>query len=473
MAPSSEFPMLIDGSLVAGAASMPVVNPATGQVFTEAPDASAEQLDLVITAAKRAFPAWSERPIAERQGLLIKAAEAITAHTDELTALLTREQGKPLAAATAEIQASLGWFHYFAQMTPPVLVSEDSETRRVETRYVPLGVVCAISPWNFPVMLSCWKIVPALLAGNTVVLKPSPFTPLTMLRIGALLKDVFPAGVLNIITGGDTLGPKMTAHPGFAKISFTGSTATGKLVMQSASETMKRITLELGGNDAAIIMPDIDLDAVALKIFMGAFYNSAQVCTATKRLYVHEAIYDALRDRFVALAQAMKLGDGAEEGTVFGPIQNERQYRRVKALIEEARQQGLTIIEGPQGPQGGGYFVPITIVDNPPDDARVVTEEAFGPVLPLLKFSNVDDAIRRANASEFGLAGAVWSRDVHKAVEIASRLETGTVWINENLYLPPTAPFAGHKQSGLGVENGMDGLLQYMDPKTIYIPKAA
>lgn len=473
MAHPSKYPMLIDGALVAGAASIPVVNPATGQAFAEAPDTSDEELEHVVAAAGRAFPAWSGRPIAERQALLIKAAEAITAHTDELAALLTREQGKPLAAATAEIQASLGWFHYFAQMAPPVLVSEDSEARRVETRYTPLGIVCAISPWNFPVMLSCWKAVPALLAGNTVILKPSPFTPLTMLRIGAVLKDVFPAGVLNIITGGDALGPKMTAHPGFAKISFTGSTTTGKLVMQSASETMKRVTLELGGNDAAIIMPDIDLDATALQIFMGAFYNSAQVCTATKRLYVHEAIYDALRDRFVALAQAMKLGDGAEEGTVFGPVQNERQYRRVKALIEEAQQEGLTVIEGPQGPQGDGYFVPITIVDNPPDDARVVTEEAFGPVLPLLKFSDVDDVIRRANASEFGLAGAVWSRDVHKAVEIASRLETGTVWINENLYLPPPAPFAGHKQSGFGVENGMEGLLQYMAPKTMYIPKAS
>ncbi|WP_176590636.1 aldehyde dehydrogenase family protein [Sphingobium sp. EM0848] len=473
MADSSEYPMLIDGELVAGAATMTVVNPATGHPFAQAPDASEEQLECVVAAATRAFPAWSARPIGERQALLVKAAEVIAAHVDELAALLTREQGKPLAAAMAEIQASLGWFHYFAQMTLPVLVSEDSETRRVETCYVPLGVVCAISPWNFPVMLSCWKIVPALLTSNTVVLKPSPFTPLTMLRIGALLKDVFPAGVLNIITGGDMLGPKMTAHPGFAKISFTGSTATGKLVMQSASETMKRVTLELGGNDAAIVMPDVDLDEVAVKIFMGAFYNSAQVCTATKRLYIHEAIYDALRDRFVALAEIMKLGDGAEEGTVFGPIQNERQYRRVIALIEEARAQGLAVIQGPEGPDGDGYFVPITIIDNPSDDTRVVTEEAFGPVLPLLKFADVDDAIRRANASEFGLAGAVWSRDVDKAVEIAARLETGTVWINENLYLPPTAPFAGHKQSGLGIENGMDGLLQYTDPKTVYIPKTA
>jgi acyl-CoA reductase-like NAD-dependent aldehyde dehydrogenase len=468
---SAPSAMLINGQLTSSDRTLEIINPATGEVFARVPDASPKQLDDAVACARQAFAAWSACSIAERQALLKRAGEIIGAHAEELAAMLTREQGKPLAAALAEVNTSLGWFQYFSQATLPVLVSEDSPKRRVETHYVPLGVVCAISPWNFPVMLSCWKIAPALLAGNTIVLKPSPFTPVTMLRIAALLKDVFPAGVLNVITGGDDLGPQMTAHPGFAKISFTGSTATGKKVMQNAAATMKRITLELGGNDAAIVMPDVDVSAVALGIFMSAFYNVGQVCTATKRLYVHEMIYDELRDRMVAHANKMKLGNGAEQGTVFGPVQNRLQYERVCKLLEDAKARGLKLLQGPEGPRGG-YFVPITIVDNPPDDAPVVREEAFGPVLPMLKFKDVSEAIRRANASEYGLAGSVWCRDVQKAVEIANQLETGTVWINESLYLLPSAPFAGHKESGLGVENGVDGLLQYTNPKTVYIPKS-
>jgi acyl-CoA reductase-like NAD-dependent aldehyde dehydrogenase len=304
-----------------------------------------------------------------------------------------------------------------------------------------------------------------------MVLKPSPFTPLCTLKIGELFQDVFPAGVLNIITGGDQLGPQMTSHSGFAKISFTGSTATGKAVLASAAKDLKRVTLELGGNDAAIVMPDVDLDDVAQKIFFGAFFNTAQICVATKRLYVHESVYDGLRDRLAAIAQAVKVGDGAEQGTVLGPVQNKRQYERVMDLIDDARVSGLTLIEGANVPSGAGYFIPVTIVDNPPEDSRVVQEEAFGPVLPMLKFSNVDEVVARANDSEYGLAGAIWSKDEDKAIEIARRLETGTVWINQNLNLRPDTPFAGHKQSGFGIENGLEGLLEYMVPQSIYLAK--
>ena len=231
------------------------------------------------------------------------------------------------------------------------------------------------------------------------------------------------------------------------------------------------MTLELGGNDAAIVMPDVDLDDVAQKIFFGAFFNTAQICVATKRLYVHESVYDGLRDRLAAIAKAVKVGDGAEQGTVLGPVQNKRQYERVMNLIDDARTSGLTLIEGADVPQGGGYFIPVTIIDNPPEESRVVQEEAFGPVLPMLKFANVDDVLDRANASEYGLAGAIWSKDEDKAVEIARRLETGTVWINQNLNLRPDTPFAGHKQSGFGIENGMEGLLEYMVPQSIYVAK--
>ncbi len=274
----------------------------------------------------------------------------------------------------------------------------------------------------------------------------------------------------NHVDYGDALGPMMTAHPGFDKISFTGSTATGKRVMESASKDLKRVTLELGGNDAAIVMPDVNLDEVAQKIFFGAFFNTAQICVATKRLYVHEAVYEGLRDRLAGIARAVKMGDGAEQGTVLGPIQNKRQYERVLDLLEDAKKNELTLIQG-AAPEGSGFFIPVTIVDNPPEDSRVVQEEAFGPILPMLKFKDVDDVIDRANASEYGLAGAVWSKDVDKAVEIAHRMETGTVWINQNLNLRPDTPFAGRKQSGSGVENGMEGLLEYMAPQSVYIAR--
>ncbi|NWG53209.1 MAG: aldehyde dehydrogenase family protein [Hydrogenophilaceae bacterium] len=465
------YMMTIDGALTAGETTIDVINPATGAVFAAAPDCSKAQLDAAVEAAGRAFRTWRKTPIAERQALVAKAGDLLIANADEMARLLTREQGRPVDAAKIEIARAGAWMKGVAELTPPVHVLEDSPVQLVEVRYMPLGVVCAIAPWNFPVSQSMWKAAPALVAGNTVVLKPSPFTPLCTLKIGELFQSIFPPGVLNVISGGDALGPMMTSHPGFAKISFTGSTATGKSVMESASKDLKRLTLELGGNDAAIVLPDVDLDAVAPKIFFGAFYNSAQICVATKRLYVHEDIYDGLRDRLVAIANATKMGDGAEQGVMLGPIQNKRQFDRVMALLDEARKSGLVLLQS-AAPATGGYFVPVTIVDNPPEDSRVVREEAFGPILPMLKFSNIDDVIDRANASEYGLGGSVWSKDADKAMEIARRMETGTVWINQNLSLRPDAPFAGHKHSGFGVENGLEGLLEYMAPQAVHVARS-
>jgi len=466
----ADYVMTIDGQSVAGDALIDVVNPATGKTFATAPDCSKAQLDVAVAAAKRAFKTWRSTPIAERQAMVARAGDLLLAHAEEMGRLFTREQGRPVDAAAQEIQGAGMWMKAVAQMTPPVHVSEDSDTQLIETRYVPLGVVCAIAPWNFPVNLAMWKVAPALVAGNTMVLKPSPFTPLCTLKIGQLFSDVFPPGVFNVVSGGDDLGPMMTSHPGFAKISFTGSTATGKRVMESASKDLKRVTLELGGNDAAIVLPDVDLDAVAQKIFFGAFFNSAQICVATKRLYVHEDVYDGLRDRLAAIAGAIKMGDGAEQGTVLGPIQNKRQYDRVMGLLADAKANNLTLIQGSAVPEAG-FFVPVTIVDNPPEDSRVVQEEAFGPILPMLKFADIEDVIERANASDYGLAGAVWCKDIDKGMDIARRMETGTVWINQNLNLRPDTPFGGHKQSGAGVENGMEGLLEYMSPQSVYLAR--
>lgn len=466
------YEMTINGAGVASEKYIEVVNPATGETFAKVPDCSKEQLDDAVAAAQAAFKSWKNVPVEERKALLRKAGDALIENGKELSRLFTQEQGRPIDMAFQELEGGGQWLHAVAAMTPPVEVIEDSDTQFVETRYVPLGVVCAIAPWNFPVSMAIWKLAPALLAGNTIVVKPSPFTPLCTLKIGELFRDIFPPGVLNIITGGDALGPMMTSHPGFDKISFTGSTATGKLVMESASKDLKRLTLELGGNDAAIVMPDVDLDDVAQKIFFGSFFNTAQICIATKRLYVHESIYDDLRDRLAMIAKGVKVGDGSEQGTVLGPVQNRRQYDRVMNLMEDAKANDLTLIQGADIPDNGGYFVPVTIVDNPPEDSRVVQEEAFGPILPMMKFEDVDEVIDRANDSDYGLAGAVWSKDTDKAMEIARRIETGTVWINQNLILRPDTPFAGHKNSGFGAENGMKGLLEYMVPQSLYVAKA-
>lgn len=468
----ADFRMLIDGKLVDAEGRLDVVNPATARPFASCPRATDKYLDAAVASAKRAFETWRNTSIEDRRAMLRNAGDIIIANAKPLASLFTREQGRPVMLAEQEVLGAGQWFHATAALELPVDITEDSATRRIEVHHVPLGVVCGIVPWNFPLLLASWKIAPALLAGNTLVLKPSPFTPLCTLKVGELLRDVFPPGVLNIISGGDELGPMMTAHKGFAKISFTGSTATGKRVMESAARDLKRITLELGGNDAAIVMPDVDPDKVSQSLFMGAFFNSAQICVANKRLYIHDDIYDAVRDRMVAMAEGAAMGDGAEQGVMFGPIQNRPQFERVKSLIADAKANGLKLHQG-QAPTGEGYFVPITIVDNPPDESRVVTEEAFGPVLPLLRFRDVDDVIKRANATDYGLAGAVWSADIPKAQKIAAALETGTVWINQNLESTPLTPLTGHKHSGIGSENGVYGLREYTQPKAIYIPKSA
>lgn len=468
-----DFTLTIGGHAVSSTGRIDVVNPATGAAFASAPVAGAADVDDAVTAAREALPAWRRLGIEGRRDRLVALAAAIDDNASAFGSLFLKEQGRPAPLAEREIRAAADWLRAVAAQAIPVEIAEDSDTRRIEVHREPLGVICGIVPWNFPFLLAIWKIAPALLTGNTMVIKPSPFTPLCLLKLGELSRQILPPGVLNVISGDDALGPMMTAHPGFAKISFTGSTATGKRVMETASKDLKRVTLELGGNDAAIVMPDVDIDKVAQQIFFGAFYNSAQICIATKRLYIHADIYDALRDKLHELAKGAVVGDGAEQGVMFGPVQNAPQYRRVMALIDEARAEGLTLLEGAAVPEGGGYFVPLTLVDNPPENSRVVQEEAFGPVLPLLKFDDLDDVIARANDSEYGLAGAVWSENIAQAVDIAHRMETGTVWINQNLANGPHIPFAGAKQSGVGVENGLEGLLEFTQAKAIFIPKPA
>ena len=465
------LPMTINGVDAEAAATISVVNPATGDVLGTVPDAGEAELDAAIAAARAAFPAWSRLPYAERQAKVAAVGQVITDNAAELIRLLTQEQGKPVGQAEMEIGGAAQWAPAIASYEIPVEVLEDTPEHRVETRHVPIGVVGAISPWNFPVMLSVWKIAPALLAGNTMVLKPSPFTPFAVLRLAQLLRGVLPDGVLNVITGGDALGPLMTRHPGFDKISFTGSTATGRQVMASAAPTLKRVTLELGGNDAAIVLPDVDVPSTAEALFWSSFGNSGQICVATKRAYIHEDIYEPMKAALAAVAAAVPMGPASEHGSVLGPVQNKQQFQRVQGLIADCEANGYDLIRAGSAPTGNGYFVPVTFVDNPPETSRIVQEEQFGPVLPLLKFRDIDDVIDRANASDYGLAGSVWSDDEELALSIADRLETGTVWINEAQALTPFTVFGGHKQSGLGRENGLAGLLEFTNSKTVTIKR--
>jgi acyl-CoA reductase-like NAD-dependent aldehyde dehydrogenase len=311
-----------------------------------------------------------------------------------------------------------------------------------------------------------FKVPAALLSGNTVVLKPAATTPLSTLRLAELIKDILPAGVLNVIADANDLGGELTAHPDVRKISFTGSSATGAKVMAGAAAMLKRITLELGGNDAGIVLPDVDPKTAAPKIFQGAFQNSGQVCIAMKRLYVHESIYDAMCEELAALAEAAVVGDGLEQGTQLGPLQNKMQYERVKELIADARQHG-NIIAGGDAPDGPGYFIRPTIVRDITDGTRLVDEEQFGPVLPVIKFSDPEDALIRANASPYGLGGSIWSSDLDRAYDLAGRMDSGTVWINKHSELAPNIPFGGAKQSGLGVELGEEGLMEFTQLQVI------
>ena len=470
----TDYKNLIDGKMVDNGQWLEVLNPATEQVVGRVPSCGKEELDSAVAAARRAFTQWKKTTAEERQQVVQGIAAAIKENADELYRLLTSEQGKPHAQAQQEIYGAAGLAAAQSTLTLDDVVNQDDDTRLSRTRRVPVGVVGGIVPWNFPIMMAIQKIVPALVAGCTIVLKPSPFTPLTTLRVAELIKDVVPAGTVNIITGEDTLGPLITEHPDIDKITFTGSTATGKKIMEGASGDLKRITLELGGNDASIVLPDADVQKVAEQLFWSSFSNAGQVCIAAKRIYIHEDIYDDLSKAIADYAKTVVVGDGSQQGTGVGPIQNKKQYERVLDLIQDAKDNGYKFLTGgDKDPSGTGYYVPITILDNPPEDARIVAEEQFGPVMPLMKFASVDEVIERANNSEYGLAGAVWTKDTDKGVEIAEQLETGTVWINEFMQLSPFAPFGGHKQSGFGAEYGIDGLKEFTYPQVITVKRDA
>ncbi|MEO3814758.1 aldehyde dehydrogenase family protein [Sphaerisporangium sp. B11E5] len=472
MSTPTVYAMTIDGEAVPAASTYAVIDPATSQVAGQAPDCTPAQLDAAVAAARRAQPGWAALPLADRRQYLRATAEVIDANAAELARLVTLEQGKPLAAATGEVAGLSHWLRETAALDLSVTVNQDDADRRSITRHIPLGVVGAIIPWNYPMGQLSFKLAPALLAGNAMVVKPSTFTPLSALRLGELLRGVLPAGVVNVVTGGEELGPWLTRHPGIDKISFTGSTRTGREVMAGAAASLARVTLELGGNDPAIVLPDADADLVAERLFWGAFSNAGQICLAAKRLYLHADVYDRIAARMVALAGQVTVGNGLDEGVQIGPVSNRRQYDTVIDLLRDARDHGYEFLTGGlPDKEPDGLFLRPTLIGDPPEDARIVREEQFGPVLPLLRFHDVEDAIARANASEYGLGASVWSADPDAALAVAERLQAGTVWVNEIMHLSPLVPFGGLKQSGVGVESGQAGLLEFTERQTIVVKR--
>lgn len=462
--------MLIGGELLTGDHTLDVINPATGAVHATVPRASRRQLEQAVAAAKKAFTTWRHSSSEDRAQRLIALADAIAARTEEFARVLVAEQGKPLAQAIEEV----GWTEsYLREFTSLELADEliyEDDDYRCETHYKPLGVVAGIAPWNFPLFITCMKIGAAVWTGNTIIAKPAPTTPMTILMVGHLAKDIFPAGVINILVDSNDLGAALVDHPDIDKITFTGSNTTGKLVAAAAGSSMKRVTLELGGNDASVVLDDVDVDHVADEIFSAAFKNAGQVCIAIKRVYAHTAIYDSLVDALSKRVADAELGDGMTPGVQVGPLQNRMQYDKAKSFLESAHADGVVTVGG-AARAGAGNFIEPTVVRDVRPDALIVVEEQFAPILPILRFTDIDDAVAQINSTPYGLGGSVFSADVERAVAVADRLDTGTVWINHHLVLDPRVPLGGAKDSGIGVDYGLEGLKLYTQATVVRIAK--
>jgi acyl-CoA reductase-like NAD-dependent aldehyde dehydrogenase len=469
--------MIINGQKIMTQETTGVINPATGDHFAQVPIGNTQHVDEAVRAARAAFPAWSALSHDVRKAKLHELAGALEANMPELMGLLTQETGKPMNGYSGigsgmEVGGSIAWMQVTAETELPVEVIQDDEVARVEVHHKPIGVVGSITPWNWPLMIAVWHYAPALLAGNTVVANPSEFTPVTTLRFAEIANEILPPGVLNVVVGEGDVGAVIASHPDINKIVFTGSSSTGKSVMKAASGNLKRLTLELGGNDAGIVLPDVSPKEVAPKLFGVCFHNNGQTCQALKRLYVHEDIYDEVCAEMAAIANSIKNGNGLDEDTDLGPLQNEKQLNIVRELAADARAAGATFLTGGEAADGPGYFFPPTIVTNISDGTRLVDEEQFGPIVPVIKYSDIDDAIRRANNSSAGLGGSIWSNDLDQAAKLAGRLESGSVWVNTHADVQPNAPMGGMKQSGVGCEFGHWGLAENTDIQTVKISKA-
>jgi phenylacetaldehyde dehydrogenase len=447
-----------------------VFDPATEELIGSAPQSTVGDVDAAVAAARAAQPQWAARSHEERSALLMQCAEAVQANSEALAELLSREQGKPLNGLNArfEVGACVGWLQSTAAtpLAPEVLI--DDGTDYAELHYRPLGVVGAIGPWNWPMMITIWQVAPSLRMGNTVVVKPSEYTTLSVLGLLDVLKGVLPQDVLTVVTGDGTIGAALAGHAGVDKVMFTGSTRTGKKIIASSADTIKRVTVELGGNDAGVVLPDADPAAIAEGVFWGAFINTGQTCAALKRLYVHDSMYDAMCQALVDYAKNVPMGVGMDEANALGPLQNKAQYDIVTRLVDAARDSGARILMGGNPDTAAkGYFYPTTLVADIDNDNPLVTEEQFGPALPIIRYHDVEEAITMANGLDVGLGASVWSGDRARAREVAARIHAGTVWINKHGAIHPMIPFGGASQSGYGLEFGVEGLKHVAQPVVI------
>lgn len=438
---SGSFSHIINGKAydTKGAKTLDIINPATEEKIASVPIATREVLDEAVEHAQKAFESWGKTSWAERAKLVQAVGKEYKSLTQDIAELLVLEQGKARVFANAEVDMVNEWFERMPSMEiKEKVVWENDETRAIE-QYVPLGVTAGIVPWNFPVLLMIWKIIPAVLTGNTIIIKPSPFTPLCDVRCVELFNRHLPPGVVQIVLGDDNLGPWVTGHPDIRKISFTGSTATGRLVAKSCSTTLKRMTLELGGNDACVVLPDVDVEKVAQVVLLSAFYNSGQVCHASKRIYVHNDVYDKLCKALVAAAKQAGVGPGHQEGVMYGPLNNRQVYEKVSEFFADSQKNGHNFLTGGDIPQGKGFFAPLTIVDNPPESSRLVQEEPFGPIVPMLKWSDDQDVIKRVNDSSWGLGATIYGKDLARVEKMARQVEAGIVWTNTMMVQHPVS----------------------------------
>jgi acyl-CoA reductase-like NAD-dependent aldehyde dehydrogenase len=463
----SDYSMTIDGQAAAAAATFSVQNPATGEDLAVAPECTREQLDLAMQSGQEAQATWQSDAVARRMALSA-LADAIEADISEMTLLITSEQGKPLHESRSEIEDAVSDLRYFAglEITPEAI---GGGRPAVSVLRRPVGTVAAITPWNFPLGTVVAKVAPGLAAGCTMIVKPSPFTPLSALRLGELARGILPAGVLNVVSGGDEVGAWMTSHPVPRMVSFTGSIATGKRIAAGAAPDLKRVTLELGGNDPAIVLDDVNVADVAGDLFDNAFANCGQVCVAVKRVYVPERLHADFIDAFAARAQATNVGDGQNEDTELGPLCNQMQFDRVSELVFDAVRRGAQVAAGGQPAGGPGYFFEPTVLSGIDDDCRIVAEEQFGPAIPVLPYRDLAEAVRRANGTHFGLGASVWTGDPERGAALATTIESGTVWVNTHQAAIPGQPFGGLKWSGVGVEGGTWGLESFTDLQVVHV----
>jgi acyl-CoA reductase-like NAD-dependent aldehyde dehydrogenase len=469
----SPYALTIGGKATLASGTFDVLNPADETVVAQCPQGTTALVDLAVASARDALPKWSAVPDGERVAKLMALADLIEKNHRELSELVTREQGKSQSGpgANLEVGGAAAWTRATASLSLPDEVIQDDKSGRIILHRKPVGVVGSITPWNWPLLIATWHVMPAIRVGCTVVIKPSPFTPLSTLRLVQLANEVLPPGVLNVVTGGPEVGNHMALHRGIDKLVFTGSVATGKKVMEGAAQTLKRITLELGGNDAGVILPGTHIEPLLEKLFWGCFINAGQTCAALKRLYVHESQYEEVVARFAEYVGRIPVGNGLDPRNLIGPVSNRMQLDKVAAFVDDARARGARIVTGGVKPSAPGFFYPLTVIADATDDMRVVKEEQFGPVIPIIKYHSVEEAITRANSLEVGLGGSIWGDDAELAATYASRLECGTAWVNQHGTLHPMAPFGGVKCSGIGVEFNVDGLKEYTTVQVVNVAR--